>query len=492
MKLYYGSLFLAASLTVLLILFAWDGNTHEMQEFDEAAHFVSSVMVMDYLKHGLWEGVSPMTFARNYYDHYPKVAIGHWPPLFYLCQALWFLVAGVSRVSVMIFTSGIAAGIAVVTAVLCRMHSLGWRLSLVMGGLAALNTVLLRSTIDLSSDPMTALATILAALVCALWLENLSFRWGLAYAGIASLAVLVKGNAFLVYLLPALVVFSPGGWRSALRREFWLPVLLSLVFPLAWYAQFLDLATGEVIPGGKGSNPYYWRLIRISGFNLWNLWIVNGALICVLALASLKSSIGERWYLRYPAVSAMPVAAWIFLSWMTPHNEGRLMLATIPVFYLAAAMTMRKLPVYVSVVLCGALALSVAAPRAPQEPHGWVGTVNHLKSSGSKTILIGSNRSGEGAIVAEFAMRSPKPEVRILRAGKVLQKSDWMGYHVQRLVQSPEDVGHVLADAKVDTVVVDVDTSQPVPPTLALLRRAVDTWPVAHRAGLIQIRRRPN
>ena len=67
---------------------------------DEPAHYVTGVMVRDYLAAFPWQ--PPMTFARNFYSHYPIVAIGHWPPMFYVVQAAWTLPFGVSRLSVLL------------------------------------------------------------------------------------------------------------------------------------------------------------------------------------------------------------------------------------------------------------------------------------------------------------------------------------------------------------------------------------------------------
>jgi hypothetical protein len=53
---------------------------------DEPSHFVGAVMARDYLRSGLT--ATPMTFARNYYQHYPFLAIGHWPPFFYAVMAV--------------------------------------------------------------------------------------------------------------------------------------------------------------------------------------------------------------------------------------------------------------------------------------------------------------------------------------------------------------------------------------------------------------------
>ena len=38
-----------------------------------------------------------MAFAENYYLHYPEVAMGHWPPGFYLLQAVWTLLFPTQR-----------------------------------------------------------------------------------------------------------------------------------------------------------------------------------------------------------------------------------------------------------------------------------------------------------------------------------------------------------------------------------------------------------
>ena len=43
-----------------------------------------------------------MAFAEGYYLHYPKVALGHWPPVFYMVQAIWMLLLPPSRATAML------------------------------------------------------------------------------------------------------------------------------------------------------------------------------------------------------------------------------------------------------------------------------------------------------------------------------------------------------------------------------------------------------
>ncbi len=75
---------------------------------DESAHYVTSLMVRDFIAGGNY--TNPVQFADDYYAHYPKVALGHWPPLFYAFGGLWMLIFSASRQSVLL-------GMAVFTAV---------------------------------------------------------------------------------------------------------------------------------------------------------------------------------------------------------------------------------------------------------------------------------------------------------------------------------------------------------------------------------------
>src|SRR5258708_7658053 len=82
---------------------------------DESAHLVTGLMVRDYL--ATFPLQPPLPFAENYYLHYPKVAFGHWPPLFYIAQAAWMLALPVSRASILLF---MAAWMALLATILRR------------------------------------------------------------------------------------------------------------------------------------------------------------------------------------------------------------------------------------------------------------------------------------------------------------------------------------------------------------------------------------
>lgn len=74
---------------------------------DEPAHYLSGLMVRDYIAHG-FPG-SPVRYAINYYLHVPYFGIGHWPPLFYVVEGFWMIVFGQSRVSVLWLIASVTA-----------------------------------------------------------------------------------------------------------------------------------------------------------------------------------------------------------------------------------------------------------------------------------------------------------------------------------------------------------------------------------------------
>ena len=67
-----------------------------------------------------------MAYTAGYYDHYPKVALGNWPPGFYAIQALWTLTFSVSRTSVMVLMAVLTSMTALVV-YRALLHAFDWR-----------------------------------------------------------------------------------------------------------------------------------------------------------------------------------------------------------------------------------------------------------------------------------------------------------------------------------------------------------------------------
>ncbi|MBA2305850.1 MAG: hypothetical protein H0W08_24900 [Acidobacteria bacterium] len=109
---------------------------------DEAAHYVTGLMVRDYVASGL--PGNPMAFAETYYEHYPKVALGNWPPGFYAIQAAWTLAFSDGRASLLVLMAILTCATALVVFSGLRWE-LGWYAA-VFGALLSPHSVSSSST----------------------------------------------------------------------------------------------------------------------------------------------------------------------------------------------------------------------------------------------------------------------------------------------------------------------------------------------------------
>ena len=83
-----GRLALFLALMVLAIGAQWFGCAYAVdpsEHGDESAHIVTGLMVRDWIASGFPRPA--MAFAENYYLKYPRMALGHGPPIFYVVQA---------------------------------------------------------------------------------------------------------------------------------------------------------------------------------------------------------------------------------------------------------------------------------------------------------------------------------------------------------------------------------------------------------------------
>ncbi len=119
--------FFAAS---LLLQVAAHAYTAELAGADEPAHFITSLLIRDYLGQGL--PTPPLAFGETYYVHYPKVALPIWPPVFHTMAGTWMLVFPATIGSVWVL---IALSTAVAALLLYRMTTddLGRATALALG-----------------------------------------------------------------------------------------------------------------------------------------------------------------------------------------------------------------------------------------------------------------------------------------------------------------------------------------------------------------------
>ncbi|HLL59053.1 MAG TPA: hypothetical protein VK391_04085, partial [Allosphingosinicella sp.] len=75
-----------AGVASLIVSDAWNVG---FSGADEPAHFLNLYFIAEYARGAL--GSNPLAFASEFYLHYPKISIGHWPPAYYALLSPLFL-----------------------------------------------------------------------------------------------------------------------------------------------------------------------------------------------------------------------------------------------------------------------------------------------------------------------------------------------------------------------------------------------------------------
>lgn len=435
---------------------------------DEAAHYVTGLMLRAFLISGQW--LEPMEFARAYYAAYPKVAIGHWPPMFYLAQAIWTLVFTASRESVLLFMGVLAAGCASVS---YRLFStvLG-KTTAAAAGLLFLCVPVVQALSSAVMAEMLVLAwTLLALSAYAKYLDSGRAINSLLFGLLASAAILTKANGLALALVPPLAVLLVRKTGLMRRFSFWVPLAVVAITCAPWYLFTLPAAK----EGWQGSKSPKFLLGTVALFNLGAVPQQVGWIALLLATLGCYAMVVRPLLDRravdpvWAIAAATLVATLVFHSVIAPVRDARHLLAAIlPTIFFAARGLLYGIQVVPvlsrnparAAMLGGAVAVTAfgfESSRLFQKPTLGASEVAATLTSDpyqrSSILIVSPGAVGEGAIIAEIALRSPRPIRRLIRGSKLLAAMNWDGRAYRLLTQHPADVLRVLSDAGVELVV---------------------------------------
>lgn len=460
----------AGTMLLTVLLQAWSGAYHS--EFgahpDESAHYVTGVMVREYLA-ALAPG-SPLRFAQDYYAHYPKVAIGHWPPAFYLLQAVWTLLFSPSRVSVLLLMAVLTAGLA--TAVFLTLRDQ-------VGGLLAAAAATLLPVLPLMQKASgMVMAEIPLALFC--FGAVLAFGRFLDFGrtadavvfGLASAAaILTKGNGFVVLVAVPLAVVLTRRWERLARPALWASAALVAALCSPWYIVAARM-TADHFGARTPTREYALAAARLY---TRELTLAVGFGLGLLAAIGLVDTVARPWLRRrvrgnWAAAAGLLIATWAFHCIVPSSREPRHMVMALPalMMFVAAgiAVTARwagsRAPRFghwrLVVVAIAATLFAWEGFAVPAKSwSGFAAPVERLLRSPGEppsVMLIVSDVLGEGMFISELAMREPRPRRTVLRGSKVLAQSGWDGEGYHLLYRSSADVLDFL-DTGVEAIVLD-------------------------------------
>lgn len=469
---------------------------------DEAAHAVTSLMVRDYLAGGLSR--SPMAFANQYYADFPKVALGHYPPGFYLLAGVWLL-PWASVQSLLILQCLLAASLAAIT---YRQASklMSIPAAFIAGLLISLLPVSLKQNLLIMSDTLMVLLSVLAAVSWKNYLNRPSLRRAAGFGLLAAAAILTKGSAMALCIIPPLTTMLCSRWRLLKTVSWWFSAVPVAVLAGPWM-----LYSAKITAEGMIHVPLREFAPEALVFYGHELPRMLGILLTLLAIAGiallLKTSRSQG---RNSALSAafcsMLVGTALIILLVPAGLAGRYLLPALPVLLvgamLAADRVCQRLRQYRSFGLAAVFAVGLGGlGELPSK------AVNGFGSAVSKSLpdyvnkqsthwLIASDPRGEGAVIAAAAFTCPQRSPSLLsvhRGSKELASSDWMGRGYQPVFVNNDQLLDHLDKMRITRVFVDLSA----PPDrqqlherqlLTAMQSANDRW---HLDFEQQLTRRP-
>ncbi len=449
---------------------------------DEAAHAVTALMVRDYVAGHL--GEHPMRFAEGYYERFPKIALGHYPPLFYVVAGVWMLPL-VSMTSLLILEAICAGLLAMMTFVVLRSR-VGGAAAVTGGLLMVLLPTIQKLSQHVMSDVLLGLFCLLAAWIWSAYLDKPSWFRALAFGVVATAAILTKGSGMLLGLLPPVATVLAGRWRLFFKPSLWLAAVPVVLVAGPWMLYSTQISK----EGMTLLSPleYFWQaapyyitaLPHVFG---WGLLLLAGAGLAGMLTDAFRE---RRLDALDSSLAGLAVGSLAVLLLIPVGLTTRYLLPLIPwIIYLAArgaagiGTRLGGRAWLAPVVLAATATVAIDFPKKEVSGFGeavaWVR--RDVPESADHPWIVSSDPRGEGAIVAAAAFgEANRVETtrRVFRAGKELAASDWMGRDYEAKFDSPEALLDHLEQESIRVAFVDLSAGEEARlPHERLLERAL-------------------
>lgn len=433
--------------TALLLAWVSGGLSPSLIGPDEGGHYVNALFLGDWIRAGF---PAPMAFAQDYYAHFPRLTIGHWPPGWYMLEAPLFAALRPSPFGALVlasFVAGLPGGAIVWAFQQVRRPLLGVALGFVY--------ILLPLVVDgaryLLLDQPVALVVALAAIAWAKASDRPSWRRFLLFAFFAAAAPLVKGNGALVALVPTIDIALTGRWRLLRLPALWVAAVLTLAVVAPWYWLSFKISAGgfNYAPGLEYAGLAIGTNAQVI---LANLGIGGLALALVGAASAFGAFPPAESRLARLAI-AVVVATLLFQSLVPASLEPRYVTPLLPWMVVLAGLGLvtlaraGRLPQFAAAAL-GALALVPAALglwALEAKPDIGAPELAHTMVRHGGIWLVDGRAGGEGALIAAAAHADAGAKrLWVSRASQWLSSSDFMGRDYKLTAATPAAARAVL------------------------------------------------
>jgi 4-amino-4-deoxy-L-arabinose transferase-like glycosyltransferase len=454
----------------LIVVLQWLSGAYR-NEFagypDEGAHYITGLMIHDFVaRHSL---SSFRQFAENYYAHYPKVAIGHWPPFFYVVQAAWTLLFPISRTSLLLLMAIFTAAMAF-TLYRIVEDEFGTLLGVVAGLFLLSLPVIQAYSGMVMADTLVGLLSFWTVLSFARFMDRARWQDAVWFGILSALTILTKGTGLALALVPPLALLFTGRWTLVRRPAFWLPVAIVVPLCAPWYwftRHMLPNTWQQPQPGlsyvAKALRFYSWHSLHVTGIVLAALTVVGFVVQIVLPR---RERVKSKWavlaaLLFSTALLALVVPAGLEERFLIPAVPAALAFAAAGLDFLAGWLSPRmSLPIRRLVLICLVIALfllgTFTIPRSVS--FGFAPVAEYLLSQSDlakAVLLVSSDATGDSMFISELAMREARPGHYVLRASKILCNCSWSGEQHAARFSNPEALMNFLDHSPIQIVLND-------------------------------------
>lgn len=436
-----------AAFAVLVAALQWYRGAFHAEftgQADEAAHFVTSLMVRDYLGTlSTWPPPSPMPWAVNYYLHYPKVALGHWPPGYYIMQAVWWLFLPPGRFSAMLLNTAMAAAAAGLLLTMARRIRGGWPAWVICVVMLAA-PVTQQAICETMSDLPSLLFSILVMYFLARLVQEPGARPILYVAGALLWSILVKGTGVTLVLAPVLAAGATGFWRRLNWRWLAVPALAG-TGAVAWFCYQHFALNRDVLQWGGIGNHMVWK-------HELALYLAGPGL-AVTALCGALTTVHTR---RPETIAAAAIAASMLLSALLigAMRELRHWIGLLPAILLLTLAFYSWLEERGKLAPLAALAAMCFFPFEISQAQfaGFAQLAKQVKHP-ARMLISSSVGWPEGSWIAEVALLESRPGSTIVRASKLFADAGWNDTHYRLRIKTPEEMERAVEEAGIETVI---------------------------------------
>ncbi len=459
-----GAFALALSLQVLAGVYRAELTGHP----DEPAHYVTGLMMHDYVR--TWPLQRPMRFASEFYLHYPKMALGHWPPFFYILQALWTVPFASDRSSALVLMAVLAAILAFLTYGLVESEY-GRAAGLACGACLLLVPTVQQFAGMVMTEIPVALLCLLAAIQFSRYMRSERWQDSAWFGVLASLAIMTKGSGLALAVVPPLALLFARRLYLVRRPSLWLAAAIVALLCGPWYVFTFDMQqNGWTETAGVGF------LLRSFPYNLREMVVLTGPALFAAGLVGAGAKVIGPYRRRaveplWAALAALVLSVYVFQSLVPASLDIRHLVTAVPAMIAFAAAGIAWLAGRIHIggwstqtkaaALAGVVAVAFGAgtfsiPRKGDRGFAdMVADIIRAPDLSKSVILISSQYDGEGIFIAEMAMDEKRPGHVILRASKALADSQWNGSGYHTLFADAPSVMRFLDRVPVGVLVMD-------------------------------------